>query len=139
MEKHACAGKIMYSISGRYSNLEARGKNFQKIYVTWEKKRSGLGLHIFSQNQGVLQKKKKSSLPFALSFPYFHPKIRVFSKKKRSSLRIDLLFPYFSHKIMVISKKKGLHSESNCNLSIFVANFRCPLKMSISFTTPKLF
>ena len=49
-------------------------------------------------------------------------------KKKRFLLRIDLLFPYFPPKIMVISKKKGLHSESNCDLSIFVANFRCSLK-----------
>ena len=36
-----------------------------------------------SKNQGVLYKKKKrSSLPFALEFPNFRPKIRVFSKKK---------------------------------------------------------
>ena len=54
VENHACAWKSMYSISDGYSNLGARGKNFQKIYVTWEKKRSDLGLHIFSQNQGVL-------------------------------------------------------------------------------------
>ena len=70
--------------SGGYSNLGARGKNFQKLMLSEKKKRSDLGLHIFlakskcslkkkkkvftsisslislffSQNQGVLQKKK---------------------------------------------------------------------------------
>ena len=39
---------------------------------------------------------------------------------------------------MVISKKKGLHSELNCDLSIFVANFKCPLKMPIFFATHSL-
>ena len=34
---------------------------------------------------------------------------------------------------MLIFKKKGLHSELNCDLSIFVANFKCPLKMLIFF------
>ena len=73
-----------------------------------EKKRGLIWACIFSLKIRVFSKKKKrSSLPFALSFPYFRPKIRVFSKKKKkSSLRIDLLFPYFSHKIMVIFKKK---------------------------------
>ena len=76
-----------YRSSGGYSNLGARGKNFQKLMLSEKKKRSDLGLHIFlpkskcslkkkkkvftsisslislffSQNQGVLQKKKKRS------------------------------------------------------------------------------
>ena len=77
----------MLITSGGYSNLGARGKNFQKLMLSEKKKRSDLGLHIFlpkskcslkkrkkkklftsisslislffSQNQGVLQKKKK--------------------------------------------------------------------------------
>ena len=72
-----------------------------------EKKKVWSELAYFLSKSGCsLKKKKRSSLPFALSFPYFRPKIRVFSKKKRSSLRIDLLFPHFFHKIIVISKKK---------------------------------
>ena len=81
--------------SGGYSNVGARGKNFQKLMLSEKKKRSDLGLHIFlPKSRCSLKKKKKkkrSSLPFALSFPYFRTKIRVFSKKK----------------------KKGLHSESS--------------------------
>ena len=40
---------------------------------------------IFLPNSGysLKKKKKKSSLPFALSFPYFRTQIRVFSKKKK--------------------------------------------------------
>ena len=73
----------------------------------------------------------KTKEDFDLALCNFSPKIIMISKKKRSLLRIDLLFPYFPPKIMVISKKKGLHSESNCGLSIFVANFRCSLKKKV--------
>ena len=74
--------------SGGYSNLGARGKNFQKFMLSEKKKRSDLGLDIFLpkskcslkkkkrvftsisplislfffQNQGVLQKKKKKKV-----------------------------------------------------------------------------
>ena len=48
-----------------------------------KKKRSDLGLHIFLRNSWRSLKKKRSSLPFTLSFPYFCPKTRVFSKKKK--------------------------------------------------------
>ena len=73
-------------------------------------------------------KKKKFSLPFALKFPNFRPKIRVFSKKKKkvftsicflisrflcslkkkSSLPFALKFPNFRSKIRVFSKKKSV-------------------------------
>ena len=66
--------------------------------------------------------KKRSSLPFALKFPNFRPKIRVFSKKqKRSSA---LKFPKFRPKSGCSLKKKkkkrkGLpfHLLSNFRLS----------------------
>ena len=79
--------------SGGHSNLEARGKNFQKLMLSEKKKRSDLGLHIFLPKSrcSLKKKKKRSSLRFYLWFPYFSPKIKVFSKKKkRSSLRIVL-------------------------------------------------
>ena len=64
-------------------------EEFSKLDVVLEKKRSDLGLHIFLPKSRCSLKEKKSSHPFALSFPYFRPKIRVFSKKKkRFSLRI---------------------------------------------------
>ena len=102
------------TISGGYSNLGARGKNFQKLMLSEKKKRSDLGLHIFlpkskcskkkkvftsisslislffSQNQGVLQKKKGLHFDFISDFPIFLP-------KSRRSLK----------------KNKGLHSESS--------------------------
>ena len=63
------------------------------------KKKKGLhfdfisDLPIFLPKSRCSLKKKRSSLPFALSFSYFSPKIRVFSKKKKKkslSLRIVL-------------------------------------------------
>ena len=92
---------------GGYSNLGTRGKNFQKLMLFNKKKSFDLGFHFLlqnswctlkkkvftsisslisllsSQNQGVLQTKKRSLLSFDLRFPYFRPKIRVFSKKKK--------------------------------------------------------
>ena len=47
-------------------------------------------------------KKKRSSLPFALKFPNFRPKIRVFSKKKKKALK----FPNFRPKSRCSLKKK---------------------------------
>ena len=45
--------------SGGYSNLGARGKNFQKLMLSEKKKRSDLGLHIFLRNSWCPLKKKK--------------------------------------------------------------------------------
>ena len=95
--------------SGGYSNLGARGKNFQKLMLSEKKKRSDLGLHIFlpkskcslkkkkvfpsisslislffSQNQGVLPKKKKGlHFDFISDFLIFLPKSRRSLKKKK--------------------------------------------------------
>ena len=53
--------------SGGYSNLGARGKNFQKLVLSEKKKRSDLGLHIFlPKSRCSLKKKKTSSLRFHL-------------------------------------------------------------------------
>ena len=62
--------------SGGYSNLGARGKNFQKFMLSEKKKRSDLGLDIFLP-------KSKCPLNFISDFPLFLPKKK---KKKRSSL-----------------------------------------------------
>ena len=92
-------------VSGGYSNLGARGKNFQKLMLSEKKKRSDLGLHIFLPKSkcslkkkkglhfnGVLQKKKKKGLHFDFisDFPIFLPKSRCSPKKKKSSLRFHL-------------------------------------------------
>ena len=53
--------------SGGYSNLGARGKNFQKLMLSEKKNRSDLGLHIFLlKSRYSLKKKKRSSLRFHL-------------------------------------------------------------------------
>ena len=48
--------------SGGYSNLGARGKNFQKLMLSEKKKRSDLGLHIFFPKSKCSLKKKKKGL-----------------------------------------------------------------------------
>ena len=48
--------------SGGYSNLGARGKNFQKLMLSEKKKRSDLGLHIFLPKSRCSLKKKKKGL-----------------------------------------------------------------------------
>ena len=76
----------MLIASGGHFNLGARGKNLQKLMLSEKKKWSDLGLHIFlpkSRCSLKKKKKKRSSLPFALSFPYFSLKIKVFSKKEK--------------------------------------------------------
>ena len=99
-----------------------------KIRVFSKTKRSSLPFALsfsyFRPKIRVFSKKKKrSSLPFALSFFYFRPKIRVFSKKKkRSLLRIDLLFPYFSH--------KSLKKESSLRIELRFIYFRRQLQVS---------
>ena len=77
--------------SGGYSNLGARGKNFQKLMLSEKKKRSDLGLHIFlPKSKCSLKKKKGLHFDFISNFLIFLP-------KSRRSLK----------------KKKGLHSESS--------------------------
>ena len=46
--------------SGGYSNLGARGKNFQKFMLSEKKKRSDLGLDIFLPKSKCSLKKKKN-------------------------------------------------------------------------------
>ena len=79
-----------------------------------KKKRSNLGLHVFLRNSWCpLKKKKDLHFDFIFYFPIFLPKSGSSLKKKWSSLPFALSFPYFSPKIRVFSKKrKGLHSES---------------------------
>ena len=85
--------------NGGYSNLRARGKNFQELMLSEKKKRSDLGLHIFLRKSKCFPKKKKKGLPlnFISDFPIFHPKSRC------------------------SPKKKGLHSESSSDQT-FAAN-----------------
>ena len=52
--------------SGGYSNLEARGKKFQKLMLSEKKKRSDLGLHIFLPKSKCSLKKKKVFTPTVL-------------------------------------------------------------------------
>ena len=58
----------MAKTSGGYSNLGARGKNFQKLMLSEKKKRSDLGLHIFLPKSkcSLKKKKKRSSLRIVL-------------------------------------------------------------------------
>ena len=62
--------------SGGYSNLGARGKNFQKFMLSEKKKRSDLGLDIFLPKSKCSLKKKKKGLHFNFisDFPLFLPK-----------------------------------------------------------------
>ena len=48
--------------SGGYSNLGARGKNFQKFMLSEKKKRSDLGLDIFLPKSKCSLKKKKKKV-----------------------------------------------------------------------------
>ena len=58
----------MVELSGGYSNLGARGKNFQKFMLSEKKKRSDLGLDIFLPKSkcSLKKKKKRYSLQFHL-------------------------------------------------------------------------
>ena len=53
--------------SGGYSNLGARGKNFQKLMLSEKKKRSGFGLAYFSPKTKVFSKKKKKKVFISIS------------------------------------------------------------------------
>ena len=55
--------------SGGYSNLGARGKNFQKLMLSEKKKRSDLGLHIFLPKSRCSLKKKKKEKVFTQNRP----------------------------------------------------------------------
>ena len=56
--------------SGGYSNLGARGKNFQKFMLSEKKKRSDLGLDIFlPKSKCSLKKKKKKKKVFTSISP----------------------------------------------------------------------
>ena len=78
----------MRFISGGYSNLGARGKNFQKFMLSEKKKRSDLGLDIFLPKSKCSLKKKGLHFNFISDFPLFLPKSRCSPKKKKSSLQI---------------------------------------------------
>ena len=79
--------------SGGYSNLGARGKNFQKFMLSEKKKRSDLGLDIFLPKSKCSLKKKK----------------KVFT----SISSLISLFFFQNQGILQKKKKKGLHSESS--------------------------
>ena len=73
--------------SGAYSNLGARGKNFQKLMLS-EKKRGLILACIFSPKIKVFSKKKKSPhFDFISDFPIFPPKSGCSLKKKVSAMR----------------------------------------------------
>ena len=77
--------------SGGYSNLGARGKNFQKLMLSEKKNRFDLGLHIFLPKSRCSLKKKKvfTSISSLISL-FFSQNQGVLQKKKKSSLRIVL-------------------------------------------------
>ena len=67
MQQKQIFGKLSRDNSGGYSNLGARGKNFQKLMLSEKKKRSDLGMHIFfPKSKCSPKKKKRSSLQFHL-------------------------------------------------------------------------
>ena len=114
--------------SGEYSNLGARGKNFQKLMLSEKKKRSDLGLHIFLPKSRCSLKKKKGLHFHLLSvFPIFVPKSRC-SLKKKVFISICSHFSYFCTKIKVFSKKKRSSFPFALIFPIFVPKSRCSLK-----------
>ena len=58
-----------FLLSGGYSNLGARGKNFQKFMLSEKKKRSDLGLDIFLPKSKCSLKKKKKKKVFTSISP----------------------------------------------------------------------
>ena len=81
-KKKTCCIKIVPT-SGGYSNLGARGKNFQKFMLSEKKKRSDLGLDIFLPKSKCSLKKKGLHFNFTSNFPLFLPKSRYPPKKKK--------------------------------------------------------
>ena len=82
--------KLCVGFSGGYSNLGARGKNFQKLMLSEKKRRSDLDLHIFLPKSkcSLKKKKKKKGLhyDFISNFPIFLPKSRCSLKKKKKKV-----------------------------------------------------
>ena len=70
--------------NGGYSNLRARGKNFQELMLSEKKKRSDLGLHIFLRKSKCFPKKKKKVFPSISSLIslFFTQNQGVLQKKK---------------------------------------------------------
>ena len=107
---HKCVG--IYS--GGYSNLGARGKNFQKLMLSEKKNRSDLSLHIFLPKSKCSLKKKKKGFHFDFisDFPIFLPKLRCSLKKK--GLHFDFIsdFPIFLPKSRCSPKKKKVFTQN---------------------------
>ena len=115
--------------SGGYSNLGARGKNFQKLMLS-EKKRGLILACIFSRKIRVFSKKKKKVLGSISSLIslFFSQNQGALQKKKKVFASISSLISYFSPKIRVFSKKKGLCNEIN---TIHLQRpQKCPLNIS---------
>ena len=84
--------------SGGYSNLGARGKNFQKLMLSEKKKRSDLGLHIFlPKSKCSLKKKKKvfTSISSLISL-FFSQNQGALQKKKVFTSISSLISLFFS-------------------------------------------
>ena len=95
--------------SGGYSNLGARGKNFQKFMLSEKKKRSDLGLDIFlPKSKCSLKKKKGLPFNFTSNFPIFLPKSRCSLKKKKKVFTSisSLISLFFFQNQGVLQKKK---------------------------------
>ena len=71
----------MPTFSGGYSNLGARGKNFQKFMLSEKKKRSDLGLDIFLPKSKCSLKKKKKKV-----FTLISPLISLFFSQNQGVL-----------------------------------------------------
>ena len=82
----------MYCISGGYSNLGARGKNFQKI---------GLHFPYFRPKIRVFSNTLNRS-PFSV----------FFSQNHRPSLKIELRFFYFRRQLQVSSQNANFSSRT---------------------------
>ena len=119
------------TISGGYSNLGARGKNFQKLMLSEKKKRSDLGLHIFLPKSKCSPKKKKevfTSISSLISL-FFSQNQSVLQKKKKVFTSISSLISlFFSQNQGVLQKKKGLHIDFISDFPIFLPKSRRSLK-----------
>ena len=117
--------------SGGYSNLGARGKNFQKLMSSEKKKRSDLGLHIFLPKSKCSLKKKKvfTSISSLISL-FFSQNQGVLHKKKKVFTSISSLISlFFSQNQGVLhKKKKSLHFNFISNFPIFLPKSRCSPK-----------
>ena len=112
---------VIIIVSGGYSDLGARGKNFQKLMLSEKKKRSDLGLHIFLRKSRCSLKKKGLHFSFISDFPIFHPKSRCSLKKKKKGLHFDFIFdfPIFLPKSRYSLKKKKVFTSISSLISLF--------------------